>query len=323
MADRRTPGDRLTAALDAASLLILSVGSGDGSQQATIVARGHVNLATTFLDSREAVLLKYPSAKDHIETLARAARPVLFGIDAMKLDTYPDLGKFDIVMFSFPHTGVRDDDAQNVPSNQALLGGFLRSVAHVLREGVLTEVQITMKTGVPYDQWSLPGLLTEACALHLGSQHSLDKQAYPGYVHRLTKGTNFGSLSSVRDDGAQVYVFEPRDGARAPGARPVPLGELTSVTIVALVHAALTEEEARACALDLLRSSSAEERLALTVLNIRRRFERPNRDPSSQWAVPDTRQLNRVLYALEGERLILRGAPGSQSQKPKWRLADV
>jgi hypothetical protein len=39
---------------------VLSVGSGDGSQQVATLRAGHINLVTTFYDSKAEVLRKYP-----------------------------------------------------------------------------------------------------------------------------------------------------------------------------------------------------------------------------------------------------------------------
>jgi hypothetical protein len=109
---------RLDAALATADVSVLSVGSGDGSQQAAIVQRGHRNLTATYSDSRDDVLRKYPSsATAHLATVEQLAMGrTRFGIDATRLD--PDLfgGQlFDVVFFSSPHTGVSNGNIrQNV-----------------------------------------------------------------------------------------------------------------------------------------------------------------------------------------------------------------
>jgi hypothetical protein len=50
-----TEPDRLLKIGQTARLLVLSVGSGDGLQQAAIALAGHVNLITTFYDTEEEV----------------------------------------------------------------------------------------------------------------------------------------------------------------------------------------------------------------------------------------------------------------------------
>jgi len=50
--------DALTSTITAAKRVILSVGSGDGSQQAAIVKSGHHNLVSTFFDSEDCYLSK-------------------------------------------------------------------------------------------------------------------------------------------------------------------------------------------------------------------------------------------------------------------------
>ncbi len=121
--------DRLTTALKLADLSILSVGSGDGSQQAAIVTRGHRNITTTFFPSREEVLALYPAvAAAHLRTLEHASGPTLFGVDGTKLHEAPALAnkKFDIVLFTFPHTGVPQSGTMlrdSIASNKALIEG--------------------------------------------------------------------------------------------------------------------------------------------------------------------------------------------------------
>jgi hypothetical protein len=48
--------DLVSEVLTAARRSILSIGSGDGSQQVAIVRSGHVNIVVTFYDSRDCVL---------------------------------------------------------------------------------------------------------------------------------------------------------------------------------------------------------------------------------------------------------------------------
>ena len=49
--------DMVSKVLDGNKLWFLSVGSGDGSQQASIVKQGHRNIVVTFYDSRDEVCL--------------------------------------------------------------------------------------------------------------------------------------------------------------------------------------------------------------------------------------------------------------------------
>jgi hypothetical protein len=206
--------DHLAKILDAHDdgVSILSVGSGDGSQQAAIVKRGHANITATFYDSKETLMIKYPSAYQHLETLKQASHSVLFSIDARKLETYPALGKYDIVMFPFPHNGVSNQSPANVSSNRELIRGFLHSVMLVLKPS--GDAEITLKTGFPYVHWDIEHLLENdqtvnpSFDLVLSSKHELDKSIFPGYVHRRTIGAGSKNQRSVKDRGAQVYVFK-------------------------------------------------------------------------------------------------------------------
>ena len=99
--------------LQAASKTILCLGSGDASQQRSMVEQNVRNVTTTFYDSEAQVIAKYPPAAANIEYLrGHAHGGVLFGVDARRLTDA--LGKFDVVMFWFPHTGVPNNDSRNV-----------------------------------------------------------------------------------------------------------------------------------------------------------------------------------------------------------------
>jgi phospholipid N-methyltransferase len=105
--DQIIMADALTQTIDAAKRVILSLGSGDGSQQASIVKSGHHNIVSTFFEKETDVCAKYHLATGHIAFLRTSHSTVLFEVDA-KLHEHPDLrGKeFDIILFTFPHTGV-------------------------------------------------------------------------------------------------------------------------------------------------------------------------------------------------------------------------
>eukprot|EP00961_Rhodomonas_salina_P290352 3923403-Rhodomonas_salina.1 len=151
------PVDRLSTMLGSYKRRVLTLGSGDGSLEMSIVKQGHTNITVTFFDTREEVLRKYPHAKQHIEYLQSklSSEKVLFGVDATRLSESNlnlNLGKFDLVLFYFPHTG-----DPTVSSNQALVRGFLGSVLSVLEEG--GEVEMALKTTEPYSKWDILGLV--------------------------------------------------------------------------------------------------------------------------------------------------------------------
>ena len=99
--------DALTSTIIAAQRVILSVGSGDGSQQATIAKLGHHNMVSTFFSSEDMDTAKYPSARGDIAFL-RSKLTGLFGVDATKLHDQVQLKdkEFDRIIFTFPHTGI-------------------------------------------------------------------------------------------------------------------------------------------------------------------------------------------------------------------------
>ncbi|KAL3904210.1 MAG: hypothetical protein SGILL_010155, partial [Bacillariaceae sp.] len=153
LANSTSPGTRkdvLTECLEAVKKDILSVGSGDGSQQAAIVREGLKRLQVTFYDSRSTVLLKYPHAKSSLELLEKeCAIPPKYQVDATKIDQLYEAASFDLIFFTFPHTGVSNNSAHNVTSNQTLLRGFHKAARNLIKkEG---EIQITLKNGQHYD----------------------------------------------------------------------------------------------------------------------------------------------------------------------------
>ena len=316
--ERNAKMSKLAACIAAASKRILSVGSGDGSQQAATVRAGHSNLVTTFYDSKAEVLRKYPPATEAVAYLESHCK-VAYEIDATKLQTY-NLGMFDLIFFTFPHTGVPNNDPNNVTSNQSLLREFLASATSMLNpQG---HIEVTIKSGVPYDQWQLPSLLQRECGLVLSDTQPLDKSLFPGYAHRLTKGMQ-GSLLEVKDTNAKVYTFKREDDTTSRSAVSDAVLRGTSLSIVFIQQDSLTDKEVDCFARAILRNAGTR---TFTVLDIRREFEAEIR--------PDTRQLNRVLYAgvkrganasdselsTDSEFFMIL-APSGPSSKPRWRLA--
>lgn len=306
-----TPVDRVGHCLAQASLSILSLGSGDGSQQRGIVERGHVNVMTTFFDSEAEVLAKYPTAQGCIDYLRQHSRHgVLFGIDASKLSAHAAvLGKHDIVMFYFPHTGVPNNNSSNIKSNQTLLRSFLSEAPGVVKAS--GSIQIAVKTGQPYDDWSLDTLIDQSAGLEMISCSPVQKSQFPGYVHRLTKGAA-GVLTSVKDDGAMLYEL---GAVGAPAAEESPSTRLQKmdidISLLVVAQSTLLDSEVKFRVLQILKDSKD-----ATVLDIRRHFDAS--------LLPDTRQLNRILYELLGSKHITKCPPlanGRKSQKPTWKLS--
>jgi hypothetical protein len=302
--------DVLTECLEAVRKDMLSVGSGDGSQQVSMIKAGLKRLQVTFYDSRETVLLKYPNAKDNLDFLHNECEiPPRYQVDATKIEKLYNPKSFDLIFFTFPHNGISNNSTMNVSSNQALLQGFLRAASNLVRpEG---EIQLTLKNGEHYERWKLPDLLEQEAGLQLSSTHKFDQTMFPGYKHRLTNGTA-GSMKVVpHKKGAKVYVFSSKT------TYPKKNDSISSnlfhgklVTVVQLTNQSWTDEELWAETVAVLRGFQAPR----NVLEIRRQL-----DPS-----PETRQLNRVVYAMEKEGIVKRHAPpvSAKSQKPRWYLAS-
>ena len=296
--------DVLSTCMEAVNKVVLSVGSGDGSQQQAIVQKGLTNLQVTFHDSKKQLLDKYPHAAVTLEYLEeKCQHSPRFEVDATKLHEQYAKDSFDLVFFTFPHTGVPNNDPNNIPSNQKLLRDFLGSALQVLKRG--GEIQITLKNGVHYEKWKLPALLERCGGLKLQSTHDFDPTKFPKYKHRLTTGMS-GNLKEVPDKNcSRVYNFSFVENASGNAPCPFP-GLVVLVYLLSEQHA-WSDKEVRARLVELLPGLSEPQ----DVLQLRRKFEEP---------IPDTRQLNRILYDLEKQSVALRSPPSGKNQKPRWSL---
>jgi hypothetical protein len=132
--------------------------------------------------------------------------------------------------------------------------------------------------------------------------HDLQKELFPGYVHRLTKGT-VGHLKEVVDKkGAQVHIF---DKVLTIGATNTPVGSQT-VVVAPPVGIPFTDEEVYAEIVGIL----LKEQKPRNVLEIRRQFDDPK---------PDTRQFNRIIYAMKANGILEQHSPNGTNQKPCWK----
>jgi len=123
------------------------------------------------------------------------------------LQEYKSLFKtpFDLVFFTFPHSGVPNSDPYSIRSNGDLLRQFLSSVHHVLAPN--GQVQMTLKNGDVYDKWNFQGIAEEVTRLQYEGNKIMRKDLFPGYHHRLTKGMQ-GTMKEVKDKmGATVHRF--------------------------------------------------------------------------------------------------------------------
>jgi 25S rRNA (uracil2634-N3)-methyltransferase len=316
--------DALTQTIKAAKRVILSLGSGDGSQQAAIVKSGHRNIVSTFFDTEVNVCSKYGTATGHIAFLRRSHSTVLFEVDATKLHEHPDLrGKeFDIILFTFPHTGMPNFSPRHsgpshnsIESNKRLIKYFIKSAQHlVTKDG---EIVITLKTSAPYDKWSFPDFADYE--VELKSQHLFDAHLFPDYTHRSTKIHSKGTV--VQNGAAKTYVFgrkrrQPGDNMEdKDGDSPAPRDTFhpRHSFKLSLQFTEVTDGNVETFAVEVLSSSQQDN---LDALDIRRRLPEAIR--------PDTRQLNRVLYHMESSGRVTKGPPnGSSNKKPTWKLATV
>ena len=299
--------DLLTSTITAAKRAILSVGSGDGSQQASIVKSGHINIVSTFFESEQALIAKYGNAREHIALLRDKASTVLFEVDATELHSHPQLAKkkFDVIIFTFPHTGVsnfvcghRGPNPTSIESNKQLIRDFLKSAQHILaRDG---EIHVTLKTSAPYDKWTFPE-----------SNYGFNLHLFPGYVHQSTMGH-----MKVNNGMAKTYVFSTkrkhRDGNKIGEAKEEEevFAASTPFTLSMQFNVA-NDDDIERLVTEVLSVFQDAKR---DVLDIRRQLPEAIR--------PDTRQLNRVLYKMELLNRVKRGPSKTCNRKPTWTLSE-
>ena len=303
----------LTSTIIAAKRVILSVGSGDGSQQAAIVKSGHFNIVSTFFESEQAVIAKYGSAREHIKLLRDNSSAVLFEVDATELHSHPQLTKkkFDVILFTFPHTGVSNfvcgysgPNPTSIESNKQLIRKFLKSAQHILKSD--GEIHITLKTSAPYDKWTFPDFA--AYEIEPKTNHGFNSQLFPGYVHQSTKGH-----VKVNNGMAKTYVFgkkrKHRDENEIGDAGEEDVSDSTSPFTLSMQFTVANDDDIESLVTEVL---SLRQDAKRDVLDIMRQLPEAIR--------PDTRQLNRVLYKMEVLKKVKRGPPKTCNQKPTWTL---
>lgn len=144
-------------------LTILTVGDGDLSASLALV-RAYQPLgiilqlvATTLLPDRNALVATYPSSAAAIlEDLESTANvTMLYGVDATKLHTHPELlnvkPAFDLILFHHPHLGYPSSpevpsSAEHALRHAALLAHYFYSASLLLRTSATTEPTGTTST---------------------------------------------------------------------------------------------------------------------------------------------------------------------------------
>lgn len=327
---KRLAGDKISKVLKSAQTKILWIGSGDGSQPAAVVRSGHTNNVVSFYDSRASILAKYPTASEELKYLDAMKIEQHFSVDVNLLgEGEGPLGNsathekknFDVIVFYFPHVGGDNGSPSTLIANRELIRSYLHGALRLLAPD--GEIHLATKVGGTYEKWDVTGLIEENAKLVLVQQKDLDKSQFPGYVHRLTVGSH-GKLSEVKDCGAQVYVMKEKIGSahsatdeqEAESTIEDMIFELNARIVVNLGPRTLVSMTDVEVEKEMNVAFEASSRRPLTVLEVRRIIGAAV-DPS---LLPDTRQCNRVLYAMEAKGILVRKMPkkGSASKKPTW-----
>ena len=307
--------DTLTQTIKSARRVILTVGSGDGSQQASIFRSGHRNIVVTFFDSEATVKSKYP--RNDIDFLRSQSVTTLFGVDATKLHDHSVLEEmsFDLILFTFPHTGVanyalgvKGPNPAGIESNRRLIGDFLKSAQHILTDN--GEIVVTLKTSAPYDKWDFPNFATYD--IEPKSNHNFKDELFPGYVHVSTERHSNGIR--VKNGAAKTFVFSGKKVDDKEDAGETPNNDLATFKL-SIEFIPMNDEDVENFVSETLKEVVYFNRKNLNVLDIRRRFPEAIR--------PDTRQLNRVLYDMESSGRLKKGPPKKSNRKPTWCLVHL
>jgi 25S rRNA (uracil2634-N3)-methyltransferase len=164
------------------------------------------SIIATAYDSEEVTRVKYPEVDEHVNAIKAAGATVLFNVDGTNLSATSALKgrRFTKIVFNFPHAGagIKDQD-RNIRVNQELILGFFHSAIHFLTgpehgDAIAGEIHVTLKSGMPYDQWNVRQL-ARAAGLACRRSLAFRPQIYPGYVHRRTLGFQEG-LSAAENE---------------------------------------------------------------------------------------------------------------------------
>ncbi|CAJ0836454.1 15298_t:CDS:2 [Entrophospora sp. SA101] len=152
---------------------ILLIGEGNFSFAHSLIENvlpaAHSIIATSY-DSEQIVYEKYKDSKEHIDSIK------FFGL------------------------GIKDQD-RNILSNQNLIKSFFNSSIPFLTSQLLYsddsngEIHITIKSGLPYDDWNVKKLAKSTGLLLVKTTMSFSPDNYPGYVHRRTLGYKDGQTA--------------------------------------------------------------------------------------------------------------------------------
>jgi hypothetical protein len=125
-------------------------------------------------------------AREHLKLLESEGIEHHFSVSAASVgngESFDGHRKFDVVMFYFPHVGGNTAEPDVLDANRQLVSTFLAGASKVVAKG--GEIQLAVKVDRAYAAWDVRSLF-ESQSLAVVHQLDVDKEQFPGYVHRLT-----------------------------------------------------------------------------------------------------------------------------------------
>ncbi|CAA7055539.1 unnamed protein product [Microthlaspi erraticum] len=166
---------------------LLLVGEGDFSFSLSLAKAfgSDTSITATSLDTRDELGRQYNNGKANVEELEKLGCTVVKGVNVHSMTLDDRLGRYDIIVFNYPHAGKHKD----------LVRGFMENAREMVQEEG-GEIHVTHKTIYPFNKWETK-TFAEENGLSLINQMQLNKWAFPGYVsNKRGSGSNFESSFS-------------------------------------------------------------------------------------------------------------------------------
>ncbi|CAA0410131.1 unnamed protein product [Arabidopsis thaliana] len=151
--------------------------------------------------------IKYTDGKANVEGLELFGCTVVHGVNVHSMSSDYRLGRYDRIIFNFPHSGLgfgSEHDIFFIMLHQGLVRGFLESARKMLKDED-GEIHVTHKTTDPFNRWGIETLAGEK-GLRLIGEIEFHKWAFPGYSNKKGGGSNCNSTFPIVK--ASTFMFK-------------------------------------------------------------------------------------------------------------------